>query len=575
MGLSGILAGEAFVRLGTDMGPLAQGLNEAKARMAAFGNALKTLGSALALGFVVNKVTGWVDAFAEGGRELFLMSRQMQMTVEDLQEMKGAAALLGLEMDSMTMAVNKVRNYVAELATSGQTTNDTMRELGLTLSDVANLSDLDRIQLFGERIRALGNKEMTARIGRQIFGRGGIGIAAASADLGGAREQARGGVMLTQDQVKQAFDLSQAMKAFDKSVANVGKTIGAALVPGFTAVYKAITPIIKAVRAWASLNEPLIQKVALVGSVIVGISAALVAMASGVSVINFAWSGIAAVLIGIKGVMLTLGGIIAFAFSPVFLASAAIAGLGYYILSATGAFGAMGRAADRVGTVFNEAFGGIKDAIMGGDLKLAWEIALASMKVLWIDFNIWLKNTLGVTFIDAFAGMRVAFAEATALMRSAAALTNPGNIGGAVMAATSGQSNANSRALTGELSRIEAERLASRNRIRQGAAAGNAGLGADAASAQAELESLREAAARSASAAAAARSAALTGPQRGLEEFADQKTAAMGSFSSQALFGMGSRSPFARMEEQNQEQLTVLLAIDASLSSGLIAQAVG
>lgn len=590
-----IEAGNAFVRLWANSADLKKGLDDGVARMANFGNALKTLGSAMALTFAVNKVNGWIESFAEGGRELYLTARQMQMNTNELQEMKKAGEELGIEFESMQMAVNKVRNYVAELATSGQQTNDTMRELGLTLSDVANLSDLDRIQLFGERIRALGNKEMTARIGRQVFGRGGIGIAAAAGDLGGARERARGGNMLSPEQIRQAFDLSQAMRMFDKAVSSVGKTVGAVLAPGFTAVYNTITPIVKAVRNWVTLNGPLIQKVALIGGIVVGISTALVAAATGVSLIGFAWGGVAAVLVGVKAVILAIAGIVAFAFSPLAIITGILVAVGAQLLSVKGGFEAIHRAAERLGVVFGQAFEGIRDAIEGGEIELAWAVAVAGMKVVWIDFQIFFRNTFNTSLNSIFTRMQTGWITAMAFMKRGwigasqfvadawnalhesatqdLIVREQGRIDSGQVAPDVGRANiaqmrrAQDIETAGGLEAFEARRRQFAQiqtdadaAIAAIANAPGENLSGDAMNAQIQLENAREAASIAAGAAAARRNADLSIPQRGLEEFASQKDSTRSTFNRDVLWGFGP-SPVTRLIDNTQRMIELLIPL--------------
>jgi hypothetical protein len=47
---------------------------------------------------------------------------------------------------------------------------------------------------------------------------------------------------------------------------------------------------------------------------------------------------------------------------------------------------------------FQRVFGGIKDAVMGGDLKLAFQIAIAGIKVVWIEGLNWLAERTGGIF---------------------------------------------------------------------------------------------------------------------------------------------------------------------------------
>jgi len=584
-----IRAGRAFVELGVE------GLEAVKAKLSGLGNAIQALGTSLALGFAVNKVTGWVSAFADGAREIFLMSRQLQMTTDEYQEMTKAARELGIETESMTMAINKSRQYVAELAVTGQDTNATMRELGLTLGDVANLSDLDRIQLFGERLRALGNREMTARIGRQIFGRGGVPIAAVAGDLGAARENARGGFSLTEDQIKQGYELSQASRSFERSLGGVGKVIGSILAPGFTTVYKTLTDIVKAATGWIADNKEIVRQIAVAGGIVVGLSTALIAVASISSVIGFAWGGITTIFGAAFGLVSAIAGIIGAIVSPIGLIVAGAAALGYFLLRDSQVLGQIGAAFASIGEIASQTLGGIADALAGGDIGAAWDVLIAGMKVAWYQFNEVLKEKLGVDLIEAFFSIRTAWVETVAFMRTAwvtavNAMQSIGeNMGTSVsnwflrtwgeamgysqdvINATISQNNNAQRASDANrerdrqqaLTEIEAQRRAGR----EGIAADRANRDQDRENAQIELDNALEAANIAAAQAAARRQAMVGGAQRGLDEFADRKNVAAGTFSTAALFGFGGNSPLARLENIGQRQVAQLEAINANLEN--------
>jgi len=577
-----IRAGRAFVELGVE------GLEAVKAKLSGLGNAIQALGTSLALGFAVNKVTGWVSAFADGAREIFLMSRQLQMTTDEYQEMTKAARELGIETESMTMAINKSRQYVAELAVTGQDTNATMRELGLTLGDVANLSDLDRIQLFGERLRALGNREMTARIGRQIFGRGGVPIAAVAGDLGAARDKTKDSFKLSEDQIKQGYELSQASRDFEKAMSGIGKVIGSIIAPGFTTIYNELTGILKKAAGWVADNGEIVKKIAAAGALVVGISTALIAVASTMTVLGLAWGGITTIFSAIAGI---IGAIV----SPIGLIVAGAAALGYFLLRDSQVLGHIGAAFASIGEIASQTLGGIAAALAGGDIGAAWDVLIAGMKVAWYQFNEVLKEKLGVDLIEAFFSIRTAWVETVAFMRTAwvtavNAMQSIGeNMGTSVsnwflrtwgeamgysqdvINATISQNNNAQRASDANRERdrqqalndIEAQRLAGR----EGIAADRANRDQDRENAQIELDNALEAANIAAAQAAARRQSMLAGPQRGLEEFADRKNVAAGTFSTAALFGFGGNSPLARLENIGQRQVAQLEAINANLEN--------
>jgi len=105
-----------------------------------------------------------------------------------------------------------------------------------------------------------------------------------------------------------------------------------------------------------------------------------------------------------------IAGTIGFLLSPIGLVSAAIVGLGGYFLYSTGMMGdAMDWLKDQFGSLFRfagDTFQGICDAIMAGDLSLAFEVATSALKLVWLKASHWLLDkwyaiTMGIQ--DAWA----------------------------------------------------------------------------------------------------------------------------------------------------------------------------
>jgi hypothetical protein len=123
----------------------------------------------------------------------------------------------------------------------------------------------------------------------------------------------------------------------------------------------------------------------------------------------FTATGLASVFAGIWGVITAIAGIAAAAFSPIGIAVVAASALFVFLGKVSGLFTVIARGAGRVADVFNQTFGGIKDAITSGDLSLAFQIAIAGLKVVASDFNEWFGREFGFTMTEAFGAMLTAF----------------------------------------------------------------------------------------------------------------------------------------------------------------------
>jgi lysophospholipase L1-like esterase len=109
-----------------------------------------------------------------------------------------------------------------------------------------------------------------------------------------------------------------------------------------------------------------------------------------------------------------ISGALSFILSPIGLVTAAVAGLGAYILFATNAGGQalawLGERFDELKSFALDAFQGIKDALAAGDISLAakilwlslqvaWRAGIASLQGWWLEFKGWfLKKTADIFY---------------------------------------------------------------------------------------------------------------------------------------------------------------------------------
>lgn len=173
-----------------------------------------------------------------------------------------------------------------------------------------------------------------------------------------------------------------------------------ALVP----LLKTITPVITAVGAFARQNATVVQ---IVGAVAAGLIAFGIAAKLG-----------AVAVFGLAGAFAVVAKLIALAVSPIGLVTIAVAGLGYLFIRYTETGKAFGQTLGRVfsdlrnyataafrdlGNVFGTTFGGIMDALRGGDMALAGQIAFKGLETAWARTE--------MVLTDAWIGLKDVFVD--------------------------------------------------------------------------------------------------------------------------------------------------------------------
>ncbi len=223
----------------------------------------------------------------------------------------------------------------------------------------------------------------------------------------------RGTTAAQGDAERSGGSYANTMKRLQASLKDVRATLGAGLLPILARWFAAAANGVRQVEAWAVAHKPLLKIIAKVLIVSVALGAAVAAAGGTMFVAGVAMGlvakGIGAVLLALKLVPIaiglvttTFGGLIAVVTaiaSPLGIAIALIAGVAGYVVYASGALEWFGEAWHTLSTVAMKALGGIRDALMAGDLK-------AAMQVLWTGLNlIW---TRGVTQLTAaWSGFRV------------------------------------------------------------------------------------------------------------------------------------------------------------------------
>jgi hypothetical protein len=227
--------------------------------------------------------------------------------------------------------------------------------------------------------------------------RGGDTAAVSAADLDAATEANRA--------------LAEATGAVDRAWKQVA--VGAA--PAVKFLADAVVDVAKPVVEWLKRNRELATGIALAAAGAAAFGAALVGVGGTIAVAGTVASVLAGVLVAVKGVLATL-------VSPLGLAAAAVAGLGYafFTMTETGReFGAAikGYFAESLNTI-TSAWGGIKDAFQAGDMRGVWRIAVAALNVEWQRFlelfrTGWARAKLFFTevWIEAVAFAKTTFLE--------------------------------------------------------------------------------------------------------------------------------------------------------------------
>lgn len=439
-----IEAGGAFVRLSADSTALNAALEQAKAKIQAFGGLFIKTGAVVgaAGAAIFAPLAGFFKQTVGAINEVGGLSRQFGIPIEEMSKLSYAFGSIGVEADEFG---HILKDLAKGLSNAADGSDEIFRRLGL---DAKELLDTPLDQAFlkiGKAIADVSNPLDQTRVAMELFSRHGLSILTLMRQGPEAlskkfEEASELGAVFTQEMADQALSVKKGWRQLAEAVRFTGITIGTALLPAteLIATYtKAVRLGVMQIRDFAAEHKPLIQTIAVVGIGLIAAGSALAIFGKAVSLVGGGIGPLVAILkigfgsaillathsfsafmavIGLAGPAITLvGSALAAIASPIGIAVAGAALLGAYLLTSTergqrfvsaikdglsqlGDWFAMLGAKIKAGFIEAAdsaivAWGGIKAAIDKGDLGLAVQIAMTEVKLQFVTAMAFLKET--------------------------------------------------------------------------------------------------------------------------------------------------------------------------------------
>jgi hypothetical protein len=419
----GIRAGRAFVELYADDSRLVRGLRSAQQRLAAFGAAVRQLGTQmLALGAgIVAPLALAAKSFADTGSQLNDMAARTGLSVEALGELGYAAQQSGASLEEVEKAVRTMQRTVAAAVGGSDQATAALERLGLSAQALGSLAPEQQFTAIATALRGIADPTQRAAAAMGVLGKSGTSLLPMVADLAALRAEARRlGVMMTGGQAQQADALGDAFDRVKASLQGVANAVGTALAPVLLDLAARVTGFLVGFRTWVSQNQGLVVTIATVGAAVIGLGAGLVALGLSVSGVSAGIGALASTASVAGTVMGALGAIIGALFSPIGAVIAGVAALGAVIVTQTTtgqqALGMLSGGFQTLQADAVDAWGGIADALAAGDIGLAAKILWATLTLEWergssVLLNLWDAAVAGFAqlFASAWYGIQEVF----------------------------------------------------------------------------------------------------------------------------------------------------------------------
>lgn len=428
-GSSDIRAGKSYIELSLE-DKFSKALDNAQKKLTNFGKSVTAIGKEmLKVGVAITgPLAASALAFSKMGDEINKASQRTGVGVEALSALKYAAERSGASFEDLQTGLKKMQNALFEAEDGNDAAIKSFASLGLTISDLKNLSPEEQFSKIAERLSQVQDAGARAAISMELFGKGGTtllplilegsdGIAKLT-----ARAKELGLVMSSEDaQAATKFGdaLADVFKQLSAITFQVGSAVARALQPFVAVTQKCLATVIQ----WVKENKNLVTGI-LIGGV------ALVAAGTAVIGLGLSFKIAATAMSGFRTAFSLVGGAIGLLTNPIVLVIGAIAALGAYFLYGTEVGNSainflktkFGELADTV----KDTVGGISDALAAGDISLAAQIlwvgvqkafleGTKEIQKAWIDFKAGFVQVAAAAFygaLEIYQSVKTALANA-------------------------------------------------------------------------------------------------------------------------------------------------------------------
>ncbi len=389
-----VRAGKAYIELSTK-DKITKGLNAAKKKLEAFGGSVSALGKKFMLvGTIAATAFGAAAAsFMKQGDELDKMAARTGASVEWLSQMKFAAQQSGAAISDVEASIKGMNKGFAEAQRGEGEFLKGIKMLGVSLKTLAPLSTAERFEYLSEKIAGIKDPAQKAKVAMLLFSEAGTKLLPMVGSIKELRAEAEKlGITMSTEDATAAAELTDAWGRLTAMFKMFMFQVGAALAPTLKDIADKVKIVFSAILKWVKENKETVATIAKVVVGIIAFGAALVTLGTTISLVGVALGGIATGITVISTIISTtigvIGSVLGFLVSPIGLVLAAVVGLTAYVLYATGAMSSavswFGKQWETLKAYVGETFEGIKNAIQGGDLSLAFRILWLSIKEAWL-----------------------------------------------------------------------------------------------------------------------------------------------------------------------------------------------
>ena len=382
MGNAGaIKAGKAYVEIYGDQTPLMntmrnlpKGLLTGAAGLAAAGGVIGGL-VAGGISSAFSAVTSFASNLGEVGGRLVDMSDRTGISVEALAELDHAAQMGGTSLESLEGGLTKMGVKLADAAGGSETARSAFDAIGVSVSELSSLSPDKQFEVIADKLAGISDPGARAAAAMDIFGKSGADLLPlmkdGAAGIQAFREEAKSLGRITEEDARAVDELGDTFANVQTGVTNAGLAVAASFAPVLNDLGAVLVPVVNGLAGAAASVGKMV-------SAVLAANPPLELLQSGLDAIGGAFS-------------------------------ASLDALGPWGESIRETLGAAGTGFGELGSTASQAFTGIVDALMAGDIGAAFEVVVAGMNLAWQQG----MAMLGVDWVEIWATIQDTFNQAS------------------------------------------------------------------------------------------------------------------------------------------------------------------
>lgn len=212
-------------------------------------------------------LTQLARAGIESGDQLAKTAQKLGVAVDEMEGLRFAAELTGVQMNQLDLGLQRMTRRVAEAAQGTGEAQAALKELGLDARALARLNPDEQFRRVAEAFEQVGTQSDKVRLGFKLFDSEGVALIntleLGKDQLGEFADEARQlGLALQPRQLKVIQEAADAGTVLDKSFTGLSRQLGATFAPAITQAREAtarfVQNITQSLPTWAAWGAAII-----------------------------------------------------------------------------------------------------------------------------------------------------------------------------------------------------------------------------------------------------------------------------------------------------------------------------